>query len=144
MVINWEGLYSLKDYEKESLLKRLLSNLEGFEIEEAKEVGEITLELLKSEGWLLIEGQLYKEVCFENIDSSSIKEIMKNFNKQGVDDLEIKKDNEVITIGYFKENPVDCVKIRGNKITHIVFDRQEKLNWLFNLMDNQTFIECDL
>lgn len=96
------------------------------------------------DGWLLIEGQLYREEHFENIDSSSIKEIMNNFNNQGVDDLEIKKDNEVITIGYFKENPVDCIKIRDNKITHIIFGRQEKLNWLFNLMDNQIFIECDL
>lgn len=96
------------------------------------------------DGWLLIKGQLYREEYFENIDSSSIKEIMNNFNNQGVDDLQIKKENEVVTIGYFEEYPADCVRIENNKITHIIFGRQEKLNWLFNLMDNQIFIECDL
>lgn len=75
---------------------------------------------------------------------SSLKEILNNFNNQGVDDLKIKKENEVITIGYFEENPVDCVKIKDNKIIHIVFTRQEKLKWLFDLMDDHTFIKYDL
>lgn len=96
------------------------------------------------DGWLMIEGQLYREEYFDRvIGVSSIKEIMNNFNNQGVDDLQVKKDNEITVIGYFKENPVDCVKIKDNKITHITFSRQEKLNWLFALMDNEVFIECD-
>lgn len=75
--------------------------------------------------------------------NSSIKEIINNFNNQGVDDLQIKKDDEII-IGYFEENPVNCVKIKDNKINHIIFSRQEQLNWLFDLMDNQTFIKYDI
>lgn len=95
-------------------------------------------------GWLMIEGQLYREECFDKmIGVNSIKEIMNNFNNQGVDDLQVKKNNEITVIGYFEENPVDCVKIKDNKITHITFSRQEKLNWLFALMDDEVFIECD-
>lgn len=85
----------------------------------------------------------FKE-CFERVTgTSSIKEIMNNFNNQGIDDLQIKKDNEITVIGYFEENPINCVKIKDNKIIHITFSRQKKLNWLFTLMDNQVFIECD-
>ena len=76
--------------------------------------------------------------------TSSVKKIMENFCKQGVDDLHIKKDKEVIIIGYFKEYPVDCVKIKNNKIIYIIFNRQEKLKWIFDLIDNEAFIEYDI
>ena len=60
----------------------------------------------------------------------SIKYILEAFKQQGVDDLEIKKEGNLITIGYFHEAPVDCIKIRGGFIEYIIFERQEKLNWL--------------
>lgn len=73
----------------------------------------------------------------------SIKEILKHFAEGGVDDLEIKKEDSLITIGYFNNYPVDCVEIKDNHITRIVFSRQKKLNWLFELLDKNIYINDD-
>lgn len=73
----------------------------------------------------------------------SIKGILNTFIEQGVDDLKVKKEDGEIIIGYFQEAPVDCVKIKENKIIHIVFSRQEKLNWLFELLDKKVTIIDD-
>lgn len=73
----------------------------------------------------------------------SVKYILTTFAQQGVDDLEIKKDNDLITIGYFHECPVDCLRIKENFIDYIVFDRQDKLAWLFNIFDKKIKIVDD-
>jgi hypothetical protein len=74
---------------------------------------------------------------------TSIKYILEAFKQQGVDDLEIKKEGNLITIGYFNEAPVDCIKIRGEFIEYIIFNRQEKLNWLFSIYDKKIKIIDD-
>lgn len=73
----------------------------------------------------------------------SIKEILKKFQSDGVDDLEIKKEENLIIIGYFNYSPVDCIKIQDGYITYIMFSRQEKLKWLFDLKKNKVFINDD-
>lgn len=73
----------------------------------------------------------------------TIKEILKKFEEDGVNDFELKKENEVIIIGYFKEAPIDCVEIKDNRIVYTCFSRQEKLDWLFNLIDTKTYIIDD-
>lgn len=73
----------------------------------------------------------------------SVKKIIDTFVQQGCDDLEIKKEGDLITIGYFHEAPVDCVKIKNGVIDYIVFDRQEKLNWLFNIYDKKVKVIDD-
>lgn len=74
---------------------------------------------------------------------NSIKKILDTFAEQGVDDLKVKKEDDEIIIGYFLYTPVDCVKIKNNKIIHIVFSRQEKLKWLFELADKEVTIIDD-
>lgn len=73
----------------------------------------------------------------------TIKELLNKFCKDGIDDFEIKKENDVITIGYFKEAPIDCVEIKDNRIVYTCFSRQEKLDWLFDLIDNKVKIIDD-
>lgn len=73
----------------------------------------------------------------------TIKELLNKFCKDGIDDFGIKKENDVITIGYFKEAPIDCVEIKDNRIVYTCFSRQEKLNWLFDLIDNKVKIIDD-
>lgn len=76
-------------------------------------------------------------------NKTSIKWILEQFAADGVDDLEIKKESDLITIGYFHDHPVDCVKISDNNIIFIVFSQQPKLDWLFQLQDSSIFIEDD-
>ena len=75
--------------------------------------------------------------------TASIKWILERFAADGVDDLEIKKESNLITIGYFHDSPIDCVKILGNSVASIVFSRQSKLNWLFELQDSNIPVEDD-
>ncbi len=67
----------------------------------------------------------------------SIKYILEVFAQQGVDDLEIKKEGDLITIGYFNEAPANCIKIKDGFMDYIVFSRQEKLTWLFTILDKK-------
>ena len=74
---------------------------------------------------------------------SSVNYILNRFAEDGVDDLAVKKSDDRIIIGYFEEYPVDCVTIKNNKITDIVFCRQERLDWLFYLQDTNAYIIDD-
>lgn len=73
----------------------------------------------------------------------TIKELLNKFCKDGIDDFEIKKEDGVITIGYFSEAPIDCVRIGSNEIIYTCFSRQEKLNWLFDLIDDKVKVIDD-
>lgn len=73
----------------------------------------------------------------------TINDLLGRFNEDGIDDFEINKEDNVITIGYFKESPIDCVIIRDSKITYTCFSRQEKLDWLFDLIDRNVEIVDD-
>lgn len=80
----------------------------------------------------------------KEINRIGVKYIMDKFASGGVDDLKVKKEDGKIIIGYFEEYPVDCVTIVNNRIVKIVFSRQDRLNWLFDLYDNQTVIVDEL
>lgn len=70
----------------------------------------------------------------------TIGEVLYNFKKEGIE-LKTKKVNNGYAIGFFENDLISYVTIIEHRIIDTVFERQEKLEWLFKLIDDKIYID---
>lgn len=73
-----------------------------------------------------------------------LTELCKLFINDGMDDIELEKDNNRITIGYFHSYPTWVIHIDNNILMESLFDRWEKTEWIFRLIDSKTEVVDDV